>query len=345
VWPWNNQKSVLFLEKNNLLGDIIIMIISSLVIFAMFHVFDGFEAIYNFTREYEDWELDEYVLFFLAIPLPVSWLAFRQAKRANREAAKSVDLEKNLAHSRKLEALGTLAGGVAHEINNQLLPVMTMAEMIHDSLTNTDPNYRKIELIIAGANNAKRTVAKILEFSRIGMNSTKACEVSTVCQSNIEFLKTICPANVRIAFDSKTYVGNVAMTEDDLQGILVNLFSNAVDAIDENQGEVSISIDLKEIDEKTVSLNLPTGKYAEITIRDTGMGIPDEVFERIFEPFFTTKTVGKGVGLGMSIVHTAITQAGGDIQVTSKQGDGSTFIIYLPLIEDEGAGKNDNLRI
>jgi len=258
-----------------------------------------------------------------------------------QEMTLRIKLEKSLAHSRKLESLGTLAGGVAHELNNQLLPVMTMAELLYSRLDDKDSDHRKLEIILKGTEQARNTVSKILKFSRSGEGVEKACNPQDICLKTEDVLNAACPANMKLSISVEPCDRDclVQMAPDDLQGILVNLFSNSVDAIGDQQGEIAIECVQEDIEDNHLELQLGKGPHVKILVNDTGCGISPELAERIFDPFFTTKDAGKGVGLGMSIVHSTIIDANGNIFVESTKGKGATFTIYLPIkdaLSDEG---------
>lgn len=316
-------------RRNN---DIVITILFVAVIFGVFHFFDAFEKIHALTRRHEDWELDEFVLLLLALPLPISWLAYCRSREAVREATRRRELEKRQAHWHKLESLGTLASGMAHEINNQLLPVTTVAEIVRDQMADSDPNRQKMDLIIASAANARNTVSKITAFSRMPEGHSGTCEVTKACRAAEDVLRATCPPNARLAFHVEEGIGTVNMAEDDLQGAVVNLFSNAVDALDVESGDVSVMVCATKLGGERDPCGLPAGNYAKVTVRDTGVGIAPDVVDRIFDPFFTTKVVGKGVGLGLAIVQNEVRRAGGDIRIESGQGQGTTIAIYLPIV-------------
>lgn len=326
-----------FLNKKAQTRDFVVAAVMALLIFGTAHFFDVFEQIYSQTRQYESWELDELVLFLLSLPLPVAWFAYRRSQEALRETTHRLELERKLAHSHKLDSLGTLAGGLAHEINNQLLPVTTMAEMVREHMSETDPDRRKMDLIIAGASNARDTVSKITVFSRLPDNNARICDVSSVCHGAEDVLRISSPANARLSFQVEDGVGTIDMVESDLQGIIVNLFSNAVDALSGKPGDVSLSVRSIELGEKNDNPGLADGWYAKITVRDTGIGMGPDIKARMFDPFFTTKVVGQGVGLGLSVVHREVQSRGGEIYVDSVQGQGTTFNIYLPIMNQDAS--------
>jgi|GEM_PF-6502496 len=273
-----------------------------------------------------------YVLFVL-ITLSSESKARTATERAilekDHEMAQRIQLEKNLAHLHKLESLGTLAGGMAHELNNQLQPIMTMSELIFDKLQKDDPDYRKVEIILAGTQNARTTVSRILKYARSGEGPSKSCNIRNVFNMTKDILDAGCPANVQFKLITDGSDGSVQMAADDFLSVLVNLFSNAVDAIAEQQGQITINCE-KQGDS---SLNLNPKAHYKITVQDNGCGMPASLYERIFDPFFTTKVAGKGIGLGMSIVHSTVTEANGQIFVESEEGVGTIFKIYLPLVD------------
>ncbi|OSM02243.1 sensor histidine kinase [Magnetofaba australis] len=251
----------------------------------------------------------------------------------NQEVTRRMALEQSLAHTRKLEALGTLAGGVAHELNNQLLPIMSMTELVRDDLAPDDPNRRLLQLVFDSSVGAKSTVSKILAFSRFDQEHVGQCDVAQACLVTVEFLRAACPNNVQMQFEIPDFIGFAPMNQDDLQGVLANLFSNALDAMQETSGRFRITLSSQTVNQAIGPAQLQSGEYALIRVSDNGSGMDEITRQRLFDPFYTTKAPGKGVGLGMSIVHSAISQAGGTISVESKIGEGSTFRIYLPIVE------------
>jgi len=316
-------------------SDFVITILLSLVIFLFFNLVDAFENIYHLTREHEEYEIDELFLLLLSFPIPLAWFAFRRALEEKKSVKERILLEKNLAHAQKLESLGTLAGGVAHEINNQLLPIITMAELIEKNIDQSDVNRRKIELILAAANNAKNTISKIKTFSRADNQLSSHCDISDVCQEIRELINITKPSNVTFSFQVDEIMGMVHLSADRLQGIIINMINNAFDALEGKIGEVSMRVNAIYVEEENKLPELVAGKYARIIINDSGIGMSSTVKEKIFDPFYTTKEVGQGVGLGMSAVYTSIKLAGGEVHVDSVEGEGTSIIAYLPLKKDE----------
>jgi signal transduction histidine kinase len=317
-------------ETGKLHTDILYAVVATLIIFASFHVFDTFEIIYDWTRDYEELELDEWFLLILALPLPITWLAYRRSLEAAREFKKRLDLERTLSHSHRLESLGTLAGGIAHELNNQLLPILSMSELLRSKLSEDDAAYKKCDLIYSAAVNAKETVGKVLAFSREGNSEAENCNANEVCRDTVELLTITCPPSVNLVVDQKEGLGELNISASDLQSVIVNPVSNAIDALGSRKGGVSIRMEIIDLVEDTRPGELKVGKYLLMTVHDSGPGMPPEIVERISDPFFTTKPVGQGLGLGMSIVNRIAMEAGGCVLVNSKPGAGTTVECYLP---------------
>jgi len=307
------------------------------VAFAAAHYFDLFEVLYETTRAHEDWELDEFILLVLVMPLPLAWFAYRKANELSKEMENSLKLEQALAHSDKMKSLGVLAGGVAHEINNQLLPILSMAELARDSMEPSSKDHRKMEIILKSAQNAQHTVSKILLFSRNDERSKDSCDLVSTWNTLESVLRTICPANITLNISLNGAGGVIHMSDDDFQSIIVNLFSNAIDAIADELGTVLIQASVEKPENDGDLLTPKSCCTLKLKVADTGPGIDQEDRKRIFDPFFTTKAPGKGVGLGLSIIYSFIQEAGGAIVLDSEVKSGCQFNISIPLYEGLGA--------
>jgi len=282
--------------------------------------FDAFELLYEFTRRHEDWELDEFVLMFFALPIPLLWFGYRQIRETLRLRDISVELESEIAHVRKIEALGTLAGGVAHELNNQLVPILGVTEVLLDQKRESDPDYKKLQLVMESASNAKVTVEKILKFVRTESNTTDYCHISSVVSELEKIVRVSCPPSINLGLHIDENIGLIRMSRSDLESLIMNLCSNAIDAIEFDTGNIDLEV-----------TSTDSGSNAVIQIRDTGTGMSMDTKERIFDPLFTTKEVGKGTGLGLSMIYSAVQNADGSISVESEVGKGTTIRIQLPV--------------
>lgn len=317
--------------KRRTAQDAVLAVIAVFVLFAIFAYVDAFDLLYETTRAHEDWELDEAVLLVFALPLPLAWFAFRRWRDAVELAAVRVAMEKELSHARKIESLGALAGGMAHEINNHLVPILGMTELLMMKMDQDDPDYRRLDLVHTAATRTQNTVAKVLRFARREESIGASCDLSEVGKELIDVLEISCPSRIKMNIQVAEDIGNIRITSDELETVVVNLFSNAIASMDGGHGSLDIVIDAVDSDSLPKSLKLSPGRYARISVRDTGEGMSETTRKRIFEPFFTTKPVGKGTGLGLAQVSGIIQSVDGAIDVESEIGVGTKMTVYLPV--------------
>jgi signal transduction histidine kinase len=237
-----------------------------------------------------------------------------------------------------MEAIGTLAGGVAHELNNLLQPIIMMTELAITELPETSSQVTKLRRVVDAGCKATEIVQRILAFGRVDEVSHRNLNLSSVAQEATGFIRTILPSSITLHTDVGGFVGMVRGDSTQLTQIIINLATNARDAIGDKVGTVWVSL-LKSSVERDVPISqvgtLKRGTYAVLTVRDTGSGMDSATMARIFDPFFTTKGVGKGTGLGLSIMHGIVTGHGGAICAESVPGIGTSFSIYLPLSEPD----------
>jgi nitrogen-specific signal transduction histidine kinase/ActR/RegA family two-component response regulator len=253
-------------------------------------------------------------------------------------------VEHRLAQSQKLEALGVLAGGIAHDFNNILTAIMGFAEVgLRDSETN--PRLLKCFNGTQKAGlRAGELTAQILAFSRRGEERRIPVDVIGVVDEVLVLMRASIPALIDI---KRTVVPErsfyILGDASRLHQVLMNLCTNAYQAIGENRGTVSVDISEKTVvDPFNVEANLQPGRYVKIVVSDTGCGIPPEVLPRIFDPFFTARSNGQGTGMGLSVVHGIVLGLEGAINVSSEVGKGSSFEVLLPqctnLLTEETVG-------
>ncbi|MBV8144217.1 MAG: hypothetical protein JO184_04350, partial [Gammaproteobacteria bacterium] len=269
------------------------------------------------------------VISALAALLLIAFL--RQLERHERVTAQ-------LHQSQKLEALGTLAGGIAHDFNNVLGAVLGYAELAGQQSASGTLQRRYIDNIVVAANRARELVARILAFSRPGVGNARPVSLQKILAEAHSLTCAALPPGVAITLEVSQTPLVVAGDASQLHQMLANLLTNAVQAVGAG-GEVDVRarpLELEEARDCTVG-RLQRGRYACIEVRDTGSGMSAEQVERIFEPFFTTKPVGAGTGLGLSLVHGIVLDHGAALEVSSRPGAGTTFTVYLPLIEGEPA--------
>lgn len=249
-----------------------------------------------------------------------------------RRAAENQQLEMQLRHSQKMEAVGQLAGGVAHDFNNILTAIIGYSTVLQMKMGEGDPLRRTVERILAASERAAELTRSLLAFSRKQVISLKPMDINRAILNVEKLLKRLIPEDIelRVTLTDK----NPVMMGDagQLEQVLMNLTTNAKDAMPDG-GLLTIETQTADLDSSFVSLygyGKP-GKYAVIAVSDTGAGMDEETRKRIFEPFFTTKEVGKGTGLGLSIVYGIVKQHNGYINVYSEPGSGTVFKIYMPV--------------
>ena len=259
--------------------------------------------------------------------------------RDNREQMK---LERQIAQATKMQAVGQLAGGVAHDFNNILTAIIGYCDLMLLRHTPGDSDFDDINQIRQNANRAANLVRQLLAFSRQQTLRPQILQVSDVVGELSHLLKRLLGETVSLSVKHGRNIGAVRADPGQLEQVIVNLAVNARDAMPDG-GELTISTyAVPAADVKGLGYEMmPVADYVAITVKDTGTGIPPEIMGKIFEPFFTTKEFGKGTGLGLSTVYGIVKQTGGFIFADSKPGQGTAFTIYLPLhaeVAEEATG-------
>ncbi len=264
----------------------------------------------------------------------------RVAERA-KELAHTKEL---LCHSQKLDSLGRLAGGVAHDFNNILMAIMGYASLAESELADDTPVREYIEKILASSNKAKHVVQSLLAFSRRQPLNMESVNLNGIISHIERLLVRAAGENIICNLLLSDKVVQVMADRDKIEQVLINLTNNAVDAMPSG-GNLTISTDVVELDGDYVKRYglYHGGAYGMIAVSDTGIGMNDEIKGKIFEPFFTTKERGKGTGLGLPIAYGIVKQHNGLVTVDSSPGKGTRFNIYLPITEGADAGVGDNV--
>ncbi|MDH7553042.1 MAG: PAS domain S-box protein [Spirochaetota bacterium] len=258
----------------------------------------------------------------------ISVLDITERKKIEEEKRK---LQEQLLQSQKMESIGTLAGGVAHEFNNMLNIISGHAELALLNIPQENDARKDIEEIKKAAERSAEITKKLLKFARKQEEKSSIVNVNSAIDSMIGMLKRLIGENIQLVWQPANRELSVQIDEVSIDQILVNLSVNARDAIDK-QGTITISTHSVSIkDEVALQHNVLPGEYALIQVTDNGIGIDEETQKLIFDPFFTTKEVGKGTGLGLSTVYGIVKNNGGFIEVQSEKGKGTTFKIYLPV--------------
>jgi len=247
-------------------------------------------------------------------------------------------MEEELRQSQKLQSIGTLAGGIAHDLNNLLVPILGLTELTMEDLEPEGRHYRNLANVIAAAERARRLVEQILAFSRRDMPSRRLVKLGDIVPEVMPLLRSGVSSSVAIRDKIDPRTPDILADATQLHQVLMNLASNAADAMGIRGGSINIEVSPATLDTAFCLryANMTPGPAAMLRVSDTGKGMDAETAKRIFEPFFTTKGVGEGTGLGLSVVHGIVTAHGGAIMVDSAVGKGTTFTIYFPAAMGAG---------
>lgn len=282
-------------------------------------------------------EVSSRLIYENGVPVAVQGSArdITERKRAE-EALRASQLQ--LQQSQKLEAIGQLAGGVAHDFNNMLTAIIGYTDLSLRRVGLENPIRRNLEETKKAAERAASLVRQLLAFSRKQILEPKVLDLNDVVKDMHKMLTRLIGENIKLATRLETDLGSVKADPCQVEQIIVNLVVNARDAMPRG-GRVTIETANFTIDDQTAlkHVSVKAGEYVMLSVSDTGSGMDQETQARIFEPFFTTKEVGKGTGLGLSTVYGIVKQSGGNIWVYSEPGMGTVFKVYLPRIDDATA--------
>ncbi len=254
-----------------------------------------------------------------------------------RDITDEIKMEEDLRQTHKMEAVGTMAGGIAHDFNNLLSIISGNIDIIQYKNNPGSHSEENIDHIKSATNRAKNLVAQILAFSRQEECELIPVDLSIAIDEALNLLRSTTPTTVEImsSVNNKSVFINTDTTQ--FHQIIINLCTNAVHAMNE-KGLLSILLEEVELPNKEM-ITIPerkAGRYAKLTISDTGTGMEKDILDRIFDLFFTTKGVGEGTGMGLSMIHGIVEQHGGFITVDSTPGLGTTFNVYFPVANEAG---------
>jgi len=264
-------------------------------------------------------------------------LFFYKRKRAEED---KIRLERQLLQAHKLESLGTLAGGIAHDFNNILYGITGFTELCLDDAEPGTVLHENLQEIMVGCKRAKALIGQILTFSKQTKEENQNIPVADIVTEVSGLLKATVPATISMEVDLNADTSIVTCDPTQMHQVIMNLCTNAVQAMEEKGGVLTILL-------RNVTLGshsgygrpdqCPPGTYLKISVGDTGTGIPVEFRDRIFDPYFTSKALGKGIGMGLAVVHGIVRAHKGFITVRCPQGYGTVFDVYLPLAEAPAA--------
>lgn len=267
--------------------------------------------------------------------------------------------EETIAHQQRLQIMGTMTGGIAHEFNNLLTPIMGYADLLMMDLPEDSEEYENALEIYEASAKAKEIIQQISSFSRKNMETIFKISNAAKCINRaLKMVRSICPANIRLTEDIRLRSESILCNETQINQVILNICVNAFHAIGHQEGEVRIGAAaaareelVKEKEAAGAERSYLSGwsipetwkEYIHITVEDNGCGMSEEVLNQIFDPFFTTKKGGKGTGLGLALAEQVIRSHKGYLCAESRQGEGSRFHIYLPVNSQKEPGQEEEL--
>lgn len=253
------------------------------------------------------------------------------------------ETEQQLLQAQKMETIGTLAGGIAHDLNNQLTPIVGYLDISLSQIDTQNPLYGYLSTAQLSTQRCKEIIQRLMNFSRPSKQAKRVIYLKASFDELKSFFVKLLPSNIKIEFDAEDMLWPIFANETELQSVFMNFAANARDAMPD--GGI-IKIKLKNLSAETAGLNrfLRSEPYVHIYFSDSGIGMPPQILNRIFEPFFTTKPMGEGTGLGLAMVFKIVHDHGGYVSAESHEGQGTEFHIYFPAQPDAEAQKGDEKR-
>ncbi len=250
-------------------------------------------------------------------------------------------LEMQLSQAQKMEAIGTLAGGVAHDFNNILTPIVGFSNLLSMQAVPGSKMARELEMISKAADRAGELVNQILSFSRQQNQEMIRITIQPIIKEALKLLRSSIPTTIEIRQQVDMTCGAISADPTQIHQLLMNLCINSAHAMAEHGGILGVSLSCQEfLDAGLIHQDFSPGPYVKLEISDSGCGMEQDIQERIFEPYFTTKEMGKGTGMGLAVVHGIVRDHNAHISVYSQPGKGTTFKIFFPIATEEGSEQN-----
>lgn len=262
-----------------------------------------------------------------------------------RDITEKNRLERHLRETHKMEAIGTLAGGISHDFNNIIAGIIGFTEMVLDDIPEDTPAHRRLGYVLKGAHRGRDLVKQILAFSRRSEQEKKVVSLDQIVDEVVTLVRATLPATIGIRRRNTARSDLVSADPTQIHQVVINLCSNAAQAMNERGGiiEISIAEEIVSSVEEALHQDLPSGRYVRLTVSDNGRGMEPATMERIFEPFFTTKPPGEGTGLGLAVVHGIVRNHDGVITASSRPGNGSSFSVYIPQVKTDEADEMERI--
>jgi PAS domain S-box-containing protein len=262
----------------------------------------------------------------------IAWIRDLTERRRTEDALRLSEAQ--LRQAQKMEAVGRLAGGVAHDFNNVLTAIFGYADLVLDSFDAADPRRQDIEEIKRAGHRAAGLTRQLLAFSRKQVMQPRQVNLNEIIGNLETLLLKLIGQEIVLQIDTAASLWDVRADPGQIEQVLMNLASNARDAMPEG-GQLTISTENDDLlpDDAAALVGIAPGRFVRLTVADTGEGIPEHLRAHIFEPFFTTKEQGKGTGLGLATVYGIVKQSGGWVYLDEAPASGASFRIYLPRVE------------
>lgn len=283
--------------------------------------------------------LETGVAGFLGKPIDKAELAVQvnMALRISALEKEKVELKKQLQQTQKMESIGTLAGGIAHEFNNILFPIIGYTEMCMYDVPENSKTKKNLAAVLKAADRAKDLIQQIQNFSTKGEQNKKPLKIQYIIKETLKLLRASLPATIELRHEIDTVCGPVAADPSEIQQILTNLCTNAYQVMEKKGGELEIT--LKEVDltpsDLSFEIDLSPGCYLKLTVKDTGPGLEQTEVKHIFDPQYRTGDRIEGTGMGLNIVHEIIRSYKGMTCISSDPDQGTTIDVYLPLLNTQ----------
>jgi PAS domain S-box-containing protein len=259
-----------------------------------------------------------------------------------RDITRERQLESRLQQAQKMEAIGTLAGGIAHDFNNILSVIIGYTELSLDSRSQKIRTEHNLEQILKAAMRARDLVQQILSFSRQSEKEKKPVKINLIVNEVLNLIRASLPSTIKIVKNISKVPYVVLADPTQMHQVLMNLCTNAAHAMKGKGGVLKVELsDLnRDLAAASEDVSAPS-PYLRLTVSDSGHGMAQEIKDRIFDPFYTTKAPGEGTGMGLSVVHGIVKNLDGEISVESESGKGTSFHLFLPLLEEAPAIKKE----
>ena len=290
---------------------------------------EPFSALVNVNQHKNGREI---ILESSGVPIIDNEGVYHGYRGIDRNITERIEMEDRLRQAQKMESIGTLAGGIAHDFNNILFPIVGHTEMLLFDIPEDSPFREGLNQIYTGAMRASELVKQILAFSRQESGELKLMKMQPIIKEALKLIRSTIPTTIEIKQNIQADCGAIKADPTQIHQIVMNLATNAYHAMEGTGGELKVSFKQMKLGPlDLINPDMIPGQYACLTVVDTGTGMDKDLTQKIFNPFFTTKAVGKGTGMGLSVVHGIVAGMGGAVRVYSEPGKGTQFYVYFPV--------------